>query len=326
LGRFGSVLGHFKVTYFVIKQHFTLKMTRDPEKWTRGMSKTDTFALYLKAVGYSKAYQERILKGIERFKEWQLKQGNYNLMTTSRAAIKRYHDHLNNRPNERLIGGLSASTIYNYLSSLSVYFAYQQQCGKMVYNPMSSYRLPKINLPEKSILSLLEIQQLYQGCENLKERCLLDIYYGLGLRRSEGQGVLLEHLDLKNSCLYVPKGKGSKGRTMPLTPSIQSHFKQYLRRERSSVAHSAFLLNQRQRALRGDSALKLLKGLLKRCNLSTNITLHSLRHSIATHLINQGMPLEQVRHYLGHSHLESTQRYIHYASTKAVLTAALHQG
>lgn len=289
------------------------------------MKKQSNFRRYLQAVGYSKVYQERILTSLARFSKWQEKQGIKDLSQTTRKELKAYHEYLNNRPNERLSGGLSSATIYNYLAHLSVFFSYEQQVGKRLINPMSNYPLPKIEKVSKAILTQAQIQDLYNHCKTLKETCLLDIYYGLDLRRSEGEKIQLQDIDLKNSCLYVPKGKGGKGRTMPLTSSIQEHFKAYILTERSRVQVSAFLLNQQQTALRGDSALKLLKRLLVHADLPRTITLHSLRHSIATHLIQEGMPLEQVRDYLGHAHLESTQHYIHYANIKKLLTKSLHQ-
>ena len=86
--------------------------------------------------------------------------------------------------------------------------------------------------------------------------------------------------------------------------------------EIKKVNYKAFLLNINHKRLRGASALLILKKLLKRAKITKKIDLHCLRHSIATHLIHKGMPLEQVRDYLGHSHLESTQKYIHYDPRK----------
>ena len=281
-------------------------------------------ALYLKAVGYNPHYQHQIIRAVQRFFAWLIEQKIYEIEQVHRHHIKAWHEYLENRPNELFVGGLSDNTIRNYLHPLQLLFTSLQLQNQLLLNPMSGYKLPPCNYQEREILSLLEIEQVYSKCKSLKERCVLHIYYGLGLRRSEGQAINLGDVDYKNAWLYVPKGKGGKGRNMPLTKRIQQDFKTYILAERPRVQNSAFMLNKINKRMQGQSALRLLKKLLKRTNIDKRIDLHSLRHSIATHLIQQQMPIEQVRDYLGHRHLESTQRYVHYQNTASLFKTALH--
>ena len=267
---------------------------------------------YLKAIGYQKATQRSILLGCKAYLDWLEKP----IVKTTRSDIKAYHNYLENRPNKLFVGGLSSKMIRDYLWQISLLYKLLEQDNILLKNPMSGYPLPKVTNQSRPILNLSQIQQLYKVAENLKEIAVLHIYYGLGLRRSEGVALNLEAVDYKNGWLIVEKGKGGKGRSIPLTPRIQADLKAYVLQERPGNQERAFLLNQRQRRMSGASALRLLRKLLKRADLPKEIDLHSLRHSIATHLIHKGMPMEQVRDYLGHAHLESTQKYIHYDPRK----------
>jgi integrase/recombinase XerD len=279
----------------------------------------EEFKEYMQAVGYPAKSQRHHIDSILRFAYWIKK----DLSSVARSDIKAYQIHLEHRPNERREGGLKVNTIIGYLQPLVLFYSYLEKHQAIAINPLSGYRMPRKKNHPKAILSRLEIEQLYQVCECLQEVCILHLYYGLGLRRMEGQRVNLADIDYKNGWLYVPKGKGGKGRKMPLTAKIRKDFKAYVLEERASSKSQALLLNSQQNRLRGAVALKVLKQLLKRANIPKEITLHSLRHSIATHLIQSKLPLEQVRDYLGHAHLESTQRYIHYESSRSVLKEQL---
>jgi len=272
----------------------------------------DFFSLYIQAIGYKRHSQSSLQLGVKEFFSWLITQGIYSLTIVDLETIKSYQVYLENRPNKRTSGGLSSKMIRDYLWSISLLFKTLEQGGRLSYNPMSGYRLPSVENKKRALLTVLEINELYEVCESLKERCVLHLYYGLGLRRSEGQLVNLSDLDYKNGWLSIRKGKGGKGRNMPLTARIKTDLKNYVLTERPRVSQAALLLNIQSKRLSGQSALRILKKLLQKAGISKCIDLHCLRHSIATHLINQGMSLEKVRTYLGHAHLESTQRYLHY--------------
>lgn len=269
-------------------------------------------ALYVQAVGYSTKGQRNIEGGIKAFLCWLESKKIYQLQEIRRKTIKDYQAYLENRPNHHKTGGLSSKMIRDYLWNVSLLLKLQEQQGRLTKNPMSGYVLPKVESEKRAILTPLEISQLYAACSSLKERCILHIYYGLGLRRSEGQALNLKDIDYKNGWLLVRKGKGGKSRNIPLTAAIQSDLKDYVLNHSPRVQETALFLNTLNRRYRGASALKLVKKLLEKANIDKKIDLHCLRHSITTHLIQQGMPIEQVRDYLGHAHLESTQNYIHY--------------
>ncbi|PCI21817.1 MAG: hypothetical protein COB67_13800 [SAR324 cluster bacterium] len=271
---------------------------------------------YAQAMGYKEGTKKAIKWGLVSFFKWLESKDIYRIEKVNRGTIKRYHEYLKTRPNKMGSGGLGSSMIVEYLWTVRMLFKYQEQCEKIKKNPMSGYPLPKVEYQKRIILSRSEMEQLYEACEEIKERIILHLYYGLGLRRSEGVALNIKDIDFKNGWLYVLEGKGGKSRNVPLAKAIQTDFKAYLLGEKRRLKSSALLLNKQQNRLQGYSALKMLRKLLKRANLNEKIDLHCLRHSIATHLIKEGMPVEQVRIFLGHDHLETTQKYIHYEPTE----------
>jgi len=117
----------------------------------------------------------------------------------------------------------------------------------------------------------------------------------------------------------VRKGKGKKRRVIPLTAAIVKDLKKYCYEERPKRVskwtkgkdHRAYMLNKKGTAMSGYSYWLHFKGLVKQTTLPATTSLHHLRHSIATHLLAEGMELERVRDFLGHEILETTQIYTH---------------
>jgi len=147
----------------------------------------------------------------------------------------------------------------------------------------------------------------------------LSLYYGCGLRRSEGVSVNIEDIDLDNRTLLVRQAKGYQQRYVPFTEKVADHFEEYLhygrlQLDRDKEPH-AFLLSLTGNRLSGQGAYEVLKRLGKVCGhdklRGKEPGLHSLRHSIATHLLSSGLPMHQIAEFLGHQSLESTQIYTH---------------
>jgi integrase/recombinase XerD len=109
--------------------------------------------------------------------------------------------------------------------------------------------------------------------------------------------------------LYVRDGKGAKRRVIPLNQTVKNDLENYCKKYRKDKNCEAFMLSRIKHRMSGDSYNRTLKQLLQRTEINKEITLHHLRHSIATHLLENGMSIEFVRDFLGHSHLETTQIY-----------------
>jgi integrase/recombinase XerD len=208
-------------------------------------------------------------------------------------------------------GGLSARMVRHYLYALRLFYNHLEQSGQLKNNPMSAYPLPVVQANRRNILSLSEIARLYEVCERVEDRAMLHIYYGLGLRRSEGESLKMGDMDEAKSLIYVRSGKGGKMRAVPMNTRIREDLAQY-KMSKVSNKDAPFLSNAKGRPLRGNAAGRRLKKLLEMADLSLEYSLHSLRHSIASHLLLSGLKMEEVRRFLGHNNLESTQIYLHH--------------
>ena len=173
---------------------------------------------------------------------------------------------------------------------------------------------------QATILRQYQIKKLYEsaaasGVLKWRDIAMLEVYYACGLRRNEGVQLNVGDIDLHQRWMLVRKGKGYRQRIVPFPVQTAWRFSQYLQHfhSRMAVPHErAFLISIKGKRILGQSLLVRLK----RINPTDQaIGLHSLRHSIATHLLQQGMGLEYIRQFLGHSSLDSTQIYVHLLET-----------
>lgn len=262
----------------------------------------------LQKLGYSKTTVNMLPACAREFLEAQK---IINLEVMQPYHILAHHEYLKERPHKRKAGGLSEQHISHHLYSLKVFFAWLEQTCQITENPISSLSFATPRQKQRETLSREEIQQLYEVAENYQEKALLSLFYGCGLRRAEAEKLKVKDVHFRSSLLYVREGKGAKRRVVPMSEKVRQDLQNYLYQERYALpAETAFLCNTRGRRMRGASCMRILKQLLERAAIKREpIQLHSLRHSIATHLLAAGLPVEQVREFLGHQHLESTQIY-----------------
>ncbi len=235
--------------------------------------------------------------------------------------IKNYYEYLKTKPSRITKKAISESHIYSQLLGIKLYFNYLERTKIIKRNPYN-LRIKQTTTKERIIFTQQEIQMLYKTCQNTLERTILHLCYGCGLRRNEVELLNLKDVNLEQKLLFVRRGKGKKRRVIPLTQSIVKDFKEYfietkiIRKE----TEESFLININGSKMKGDNVYDLFKKLLKRTqNLKPeNYCLHSLRHSIATHLLENEMSIEMVRDFLGHSQLVTTQIYtrINFLKTK----------
>ena len=274
----------------------------------------DHFVQYLQIKGYSKAgqYSYGVIEFIHR-----LEQENWSLQEVTSEIILVHYEYLLKRPNHRTAGALSQSTIQGYLFSIKLFFAYLHQIHYLSEDPMSVLSFSPGKSSERIILSRIEIKLLYEVCANHQERALLSLFYGCGLRRAEAEKLNIRDVDFKGLWLYVRSGKGRKRRVIPMTKSIKQDLVNYYHQQRPRMLgkqttdpdRSSFMLNKRGGRMRGNTYWKLFKMILIRSGITKNVSLHHLRHSVATHLLAGGMSIEEVRDFLGHDFIETTQIY-----------------
>jgi integrase/recombinase XerD len=261
----------------------------------------------LQTLGYSKSVTDSYPKYVKYFLEFTQE----ILQNISEDHIKIYHEYLQEKPNQRRKGKLSESYIHSQEIGIKLFFDYLERIGQIKQNPFT-LRLKSPKNEIRNVLSKEEIKMLYKHCESLEETVILHLCYGCGLRRNEAQSLNKKDIHFEQKMVYVRKGKGKKRRAIPITEAIAEDFKKYQDFSIKYQDEEAFLINNQGNRMTGGRIYVIFKNLLKRTNsqLKTNaICLHSLRHSIATHLLENDMSIEMVRDFLGHSQLSTTQIY-----------------
>jgi integrase/recombinase XerD len=272
----------------------------------------DGFKNYLHQVGYSESTQYMLPALV---KEFIAQQQITDISYIEQQKVKDFYQFLQTRPLQKRSGALSEMMISHYMYALKTFFAWAETTEQIDYNPISGmkFKRPKQNIREP--LNPEKINQLFEAATTLKQIALLHIFYSCGLRRSEGEDLNINDVHFKQQLLYVREGKGAKRRVVPMTEKVSKDMEAYYLSERTggiakkAKDENAFFLNQIGNRMSGDQLNKLLKIILDKAGISKEVTLHHLRHSIATHLLQSGMSMEYVRDFLGHSFLETTQIY-----------------
>lgn len=245
------------------------------------------------------------------------------------AILNDYHQHLQKRKNKRQNGSLSTNYITANINALKRFSRYLQQSGQSFFEVTIKTRPRKDT--GKTILSPAQIQSLYKACTSdmlgIRDRAMLSVYYGCGLRRSEGISLDVKDVLLTQKRIYVRKGKNYRERYVPITTAVQQDLENYIHVSRKYLQSfkpqkdEALFLSLQARRMSGNALIERLHKLQQAAGIhketcaepGRSTGLHTLRHSIATHLLQSGMSLEEVSRFLGHSSLESTQIYTHLA-------------
>lgn len=288
------------------------------------------FEQWLDILGYAKGTVYN-LPNYNREFLYFLEQNSIHLLTTiSQQHIKNYYSHLQSRTNERLGGALSSHYINGHLFALEKFFEFLRHKG--VKNlPEIGIRRLEIEKFKREILTIEEIKELYkiidqqecitvkQEALNYQDKVMLAVYYGCGLRKSEGQALCLEDVNLDTQIVHVKKGKGNKQRLIPFNNTIKEYFTSWIYEYRMILVKDKtephLMVGSSGRPISEDRVRNRLKRLIHQSSSTKlkekNITLHSLRHSIATHLLAGGMDIQKVQKFLGHSCLDTTEIYTH---------------
>ena len=264
------------------------------------------FRKELQGLGYSK----NAVNSYPKYVQGLLNYSKENPQKITGKHIKNYYAYLKTKPKQRGKGCLSESHIYSQMLSVKLYFDYLERTGIIKQNP---YNL-KIKQPiknERIVFTQQQIRILYKSCEKLQETVIVHLCYGCGLRRNEAELLKTKDINFEQKLLFIRKGKGKKRRVIPLTETILKDLKQYCNETEIYRKTEAFLINENGNPLSGNTIYETFKKLMKRTQgiNENNYCLHSLRHSIATHLLENEMSIEMVRDFLGHSQLITTQVY-----------------
>jgi site-specific recombinase XerD len=165
-----------------------------------------------------------------------------------------------------------------------------------------------------------EIGQLYEAITDtvlgIRDKAMLAVFYGCGLRLNEGANIELSDINQNNKVLHVRKGKHYKERFVPIAEKNMQEmmlYMDYARKELLQGNQSTyfFIGANKGEQMNKQSLYIRIKKLMKKANIKKRAGTHTLRHSIATHLLQSGMKLERIQQFLGHAGLDSTQIYTH---------------
>lgn len=281
------------------------------------------FRGWLEALGYAEASCRGIPHLAREWLWWLEQKSICDLFHITPLHLERFFGYLSERPNRRRGGGLASGTIRNYEQALKLLAQYLRVTGKNSFPVEVDFcSSPAEKLPV--VLSELEIQALYDATGNdalgLRDRAMLGVYYGCGLRRREGQRLDVSDVLFSRGLLYVRSGKGYRERYVPMSATVAQDIRGWLLEGRPSFAHTRsgkalFISSQSGQRIDHQSLYLRLKRLQERSGRASleakQIGLHTLRHSIATHLLGGGMKLADIQRFLGHKSLETTQLYTH---------------
>ena len=165
-------------------------------------------------------------------------------------------------------------------------------------------------LVQPAVLAPAQVEQVLGAVKPIAPRTILTVAYAAGLRISEACGLCFEDIDSKSMVLHVRYGKGARERSVMLSPTLLRVLRSYYRTTRP-VGPQLFPGRDRRRPLTRAAVSKALKEGLDRCELNLHITPHTMRHSFATQLLEDGVDIRTVQILLGHGSICSTARYTH---------------
>jgi integrase/recombinase XerD len=201
---------------------------------------------------------------------------------------------------------LSPASCHLYLNAIR--FFYLHVLGRDSFGV--KLQVPKLEQRIQELLMRSEVKRILAVYSNLKHRMLLETCYGCGLRVSELVSVQVRHLDGERRLLRVEQGKGAKDRAVILSPTLLQRLREYWRILRPPLW--LFPGRNQDVPLAIETAQKLYANAKQRADIRKVGGIHSLRHAYATHQLEDGMPLHQLQHQLGHNNIRSTLRYVHW--------------
>ncbi len=285
---------------------------------------------WLDILGYAESTVYQLPIHLQEFFYYAEQHHIKTLTEITPKTIKDYYKELKERANERTSGSLSKSYLNKHQQALKKFKEYLQNHN---YKDFNVHLKSETNPTEEklNILTQEEAKALFKATElshsesrfRLRDKAILAILYSCGLRRNEAVHLDISDIFFDKERVYVRKGKNYKERFVPINRKNAEILEDYIYEARPEFYQAkeseALFINHHGTRMQGMSFANRLKVIVASTNNKTiadkHITLHILRHSIATHLLQKEVPLESIKTFLGHSSLESTQIYTHLLKT-----------
>jgi len=289
----------------------------------------EKYTAWLDVLGFSNSLIYDYNYRIRDFFEWLETQNIEQITTVKQNHITSYFEYLENRPNKRRKGHLlSVSHLNHNFIAVDKLLEFLHSQGMQSAPVPTNYRM-RVDKNERirkiEILTKEEIKTLFGAIEksylnldfipreqnHFQLKLIFALGYGCGLRLSECLKIRFENIDFERKTVFVEKGKNYKDRIIPMSSGVYSGLQDYIYNFRNNLKlpHNRLFLKSK------NDLSKMLKTLQNVCDdqaiKQKRLSMHVLRHSIATHLLQNGMSIENISQFLGHSSLESTQVYTH---------------
>ena len=290
-------------------------------------SLVNSFLLYLAAErGLSVNYRLSVQRTLERFSDW-CAEHHHQPQQVDEALLAGYHRWLRNEC------GLSASSCRVAMVHLRQFFRYLAREKELPTNPAALLACGRAGTPLPETLQADAVNQLLQSIDpadlpyGARDRAILEMLYGSGLRVSELVNLRADQVDWEENFLRIT-GKGNKTRYVPLGGVAAKALRSYLQHARPKLlrhersAGNILFLSNRGEQLTRDRIRQIIKERARTAGIPENVYPHIMRHSFATHLLENGADLRVIQDMLGHASLSTTQVYTHVDQKRLV---ALHQ-
>jgi len=267
--------------------------------------------------GLSKNTLESYARDLRQYLQYLKEKKNMELSETTQATVIGYLLQLQAK-------GKATATLSRSLAAIKSYYHFLFREGKIKRDPTINLDAPKQEKRLPRVLSVEDVGNLLEQPDlktpaGIRDRAMLEVLYATGLRVSELVSLKVSDINLEMGYIKC-FGKGSKERIVPLGSMASKYVKHYLEHARkflaSSLHEDTLFLNHHGHRLTRQGFWKIIKKYAENINLENDITPHTLRHSFATHLLENGADLRSVQEMLGHADISTTQIYTHLTKNK----------
>lgn len=277
-----------------------------------------SFKEWLELLNYSAFSIPGLTGSIRDFLYYQEQNDKPSLLQLKATDATEFIQYLLQQTGERTGRPFSTGHINKQVQALQLFSRYIRETGKS----NTGFMLERLEETRGKPTWLLktEIQALYEltgdSVLGIRDRAMLAVYYGCGLRLNEGANLELRDITRDRKLLHVRKGKRYKERYVPIAAKNYEELRLYMDYARPQLlqeykTEALFIDANKGHPMHKQSLYVRIKQLVKKARIKKKVGTHTLHHSIATHLLQSGMQLEKIQEFLGHGNLDSTQIYTH---------------
>lgn len=277
----------------------------------------EKFSDYLKNEKHSSANtMQSYIRDVNQFHDYIAKRGYDSFAVITSEVATHYFEWLAGQ-------GKAQSTVTRTVASLKCFYNYLASCGAVASNPINGMPMAKVERKLPQILTGKEVELLLDQpeCTDLKgfrDRAMLELLYATGIRVSELISLNINDVNISGG--FIKCVNGHRDRVIPLYPAAVKALTDYINQARpkmiDELGEQALFVNVNGERMTRQGFWKIIKHYQQKAQIKKQITPHTLRHSFATHLLENGADLRSIQEMLGHADISSTQIYTHLVKQK----------